>query len=505
MADRLAFLALLALAACLGLGDIAPLTPINTVVLHSVHALLPLALGLALVAQVRKRQWPAFPAGVGLAVAAWLAVMLLSAAAAPANRAEALSALQRPASGVLLAWAVCAVCSDRRRWRQLAQAIALGGLAVAVLGLAQASGVPVALNWLEALHDGLIPIGDVPRITSTLSHPNVAAVVLEVSLPLVIAWTWSGARRWRIPLSLGVIATLVAVALTFSRAGIVAGMSGLLILAGICVARGDWRRLALLSVAALAVPATLAWAAMSEAGLERRLTAGFGPESSVHTPAPSRLEFWTVAWEIGRDHPWLGIGPDNYRWRFSSYSGVIADDLGVHAHNQYLEALADTGWPGLAALTWLFASILRAAVGRLRLPDTDWPLRAAVVASLTIWLIHALLDDFERFWPANVAFWLIVGLSLRLPTRQPAQRLEQVFGRVALAHEAAHPSPQGLVPLLGPAAQGNQLTRGVRGSQAIQLAARAQTGQVPVEQDDGRPGALHQIDQTLGSSAISDD
>src|SRR5207248_2152526 len=103
---------------------------------------------------------------------------------------------------------------------------------------------------------------------------------------------------------------------------------------------------------------------------------------------------------------------DNFRWQFGSYTGVPVDNLGIHAHNEYLEALADTGVLGLLSFVWLCSAVLRTAIGRLRQTSSDWPWRAALLASVCAWLVHALLDDFERFWPASVAFWLIVGLSL---------------------------------------------------------------------------------------------
>jgi putative inorganic carbon (HCO3(-)) transporter len=116
-----------------------------------------------------------------------------------------------------------------------------------------------------------------------------------------------------------------------------------------------------------------------------------------------------------RDHPWLGVGPDNFRWQFASYSGVPVDNLGVHAHNQYLEALANTGVLGLATFGWLLVRLVRIAFDGVQdsLMTVDWPWRAALLASLCAWLAHALLDDFERFWPASVAFWLLAGLNLR--------------------------------------------------------------------------------------------
>ena len=86
------------------------------------------------------------------------------------------------------------------------------------------------------------------------------------------------------------------------------------------------------------------------------------------------------------------------------------------------------------ALGWLLVCLLRTALAGLRsncaparlTGRDDWPWRAAVLASLSAWLLHAVLDDFERFWPASVAFWLIAGLSLRSvhnPQRLNSQKM----------------------------------------------------------------------------------
>jgi O-antigen ligase len=422
--DRLAFATLVLVALSLGLGDIAQVTPVDTVLLNGVRALLPLTIGLTILTALRKHRWPVFPRRLSLPLAAWLLITLLSAALAPTNRVEALAALERPVAGALLAWATYALCATPKRWLVLARAVALGGLAIALVGLAEALGTPPILAWLASLHDGQVPIGDVPRIAATLSHPNVAAILLELSLPLLIAWMWSAARPWRWLVVSGALGTLLALVLTFSRAGLVAAVMSLAVMARVSIARGGRRRLVTLGFVALAVPPALLYAALTAPGLDRRLTAELTAQSS--TVQPPRSVYWQVGLDMVRDNPWLGVGPYNYRWRFASYAGLAADNLGVHAHNQYIEALADTGIIGLLTLGWLLAALLRTAVDGVRAsgaalgqaePD-DWPWRAAVLASLSAWLVHALLDDFERFWPASVAFWLIVGLI------QSAQRLK---------------------------------------------------------------------------------
>jgi hypothetical protein len=197
MLDRLAFTCLCLLAVSLGVGDIAQVTPFDTAVLNGVHGLLLLVIGLTLVAHIARGQRPAFPSSLALPMAAWLCVLLASAALAAGHRADALASLERPAGGALLAWAVVALCRTETRWVRLSSAIALGGLAIALVGLAEASGAPALSGWLALLRDGPIPIGDVPRIASTLSHPNEAAMLLELTLPLLVAWAWSASQPWR--------------------------------------------------------------------------------------------------------------------------------------------------------------------------------------------------------------------------------------------------------------------------------------------------------------------
>jgi O-antigen ligase len=415
--ERMAAASLILLALTFGLGDIAQVTPLDALVLNAVHSLLLLVLGLTLLSALRQHRLPSFPRPLALPTSAWLAILLISATLADSHRSDAIASLERPACGALLAWAVYDLCGTTPRWQRLLHALALGGLAVALIALAEASGAPIVLNWLTGLQEGAVPIGDVPRVAATLSHPNEAAMLLELSLPLLVAWAWTASPAWRLPLVGATLSTLLAIVQTFSRAGIVAALIAMGVLGAITVSHHERRRLVPLGVAALIVPLGLAWAALADPGLDRRLTAGIDESSALQ---PARTEFWSVAIGMLRDHPWFGVGPDNYRWQFMAYSGVDADNLGIHAHNQYLETLADTGVLGLITFAWLLIALLRVALRRLRDASAEWHWRAALLASLTAWLVHALLDDFERFWPTSAAFWLITGLTLcqpRLTTR----------------------------------------------------------------------------------------
>ncbi len=432
---RLAFAALVLLCLTFGLGDIAAVSPITSVLLNAVHALLLATIVLALVARiatrsgnfdrgVASRRWPSYARELSQSVAVWLLVLVASAGLAATHRLDALAALDRPATGALLVWTVYELCGARGRWLRVAQAFTLGGLFVAASALAEATGFPVFTDVLGALRDGPIPIGDVPRVAATLSHPNEAAMLLELTLPLAIAWCWSAPRRWRAPPLFAAAALLLALVLTFSRAGIVVALGELVVLGALYWYARDgpaprlstngtarWRLLSLGGLA-LVVPLALGWASIADPGLGRRLMAGVDESSAIQ---PARTEFWSVAISMFRSRPLLGIGPDNFRWQFVDYSGVPQDNLGIHAHDQYLEALADTGVAGALSLAWVFVVSVRLALRRLRTNGADWPWRAAMLASLGAWLAHALVDDFERFWPTSVAFWLVVALTVSCP------------------------------------------------------------------------------------------
>jgi hypothetical protein len=132
-------------------------------------------------------------------------------------------------------------------------------------------------------------------------------------------------------------------------------------------------------------------------------------------PLPVRIQLWTAAWEMFRDYPLLGVGVDNFHVRFGDYSGVEESKTGTHAHSLYLESLADTGVIGTLTLAWLLLTAAYLACrGLLSEPDRSrWILRAALLASLTAWVVHGVVDDLQRFWPVGVALWVILGLIAR--------------------------------------------------------------------------------------------
>jgi O-antigen ligase len=132
---------------------------------------------------------------------------------------------------------------------------------------------------------------------------------------------------------------------------------------------------------------------------------------STHRPEVELRERWVAARDslgIVRDHPWLGAGLGSFETAFPRYHSFPTDFLWDHAHNDYAEALAETGLTGgaaiLSALGLFFWLAFRNLRERLRHP-AGWMQFAAAIGCCGL-LVHSFAD-FNLHMPANAA-WFVV-------------------------------------------------------------------------------------------------
>jgi O-antigen ligase len=125
---------------------------------------------------------------------------------------------------------------------------------------------------------------------------------------------------------------------------------------------------------------------------------GFGdvrgqPISDANYAVLERLAHWQAAWEMAADAPWLGVGFGNYAAAYPRYALVNWPLALGHAHNYYLNLLAETGIIGLAAycvlMIGLFVLCARAA---RRLEGARRGLAIGALAALTHLAVHSLFD-----------------------------------------------------------------------------------------------------------------
>jgi putative inorganic carbon (HCO3(-)) transporter len=107
-----------------------------------------------------------------------------------------------------------------------------------------------------------------------------------------------------------------------------------------------------------------------------------------------RLAHWQTAQEMARYHFWTGVGLGNYQIVYPGYALMNWPNSLGHAHNIYLNFLAETGIVGLVAYLALWASIMWQTWRVTRQVDV-WR-RSAAVGLLGTWThlsVHHLVDN----------------------------------------------------------------------------------------------------------------
>ena len=107
-----------------------------------------------------------------------------------------------------------------------------------------------------------------------------------------------------------------------------------------------------------------------------------------------RMAHWQAAWDMFLDHPWLGVGFGNYAVAYPAYSLPRWDDPLGHAHNYFLNVLAETGAVGAFAYFGLWVAIFGLGWRAVRRGNSTWrPIAAGLCGALVALTIHNLFDN----------------------------------------------------------------------------------------------------------------
>ncbi len=300
---------------------------------------------------------------------------------------------------------------DQRAVWRIVDGFVAGAAVVALIGLIQYA---FGINVITA-EQGF------RRLRSVYGSPNNAALYLGRALPVLLAVTaFAKTRQRRLVYGMFIGPVALAMLLSFSRAAILLGVPcsllALGVLAGCCDKRGRtrrWRRIALVLVFIAAISVIPLLSTPRFAGL-------LDPHSGTLF---FRLQLWRASWKMFGDHPWLGVGPDNflyqYRGRYILPSAWQEPHLS-HAHNILLTYATRLGIPGLAVGIWLHVAFWQQGRHSLTLGNSGDRLTAStrdrrvlalgLMGSLAYTWAHGLVDASYFFTDLALAFLLGLGL-----------------------------------------------------------------------------------------------
>jgi O-antigen ligase len=317
-------------------------------------------------------------------------------------------------------WIVFFLCAQAFRERadlvMVAWFLIILGFFVALFGIAQHFTSQGTVYWFRQLREG----GDVfgPYV-----NRNHFAGFIELTVPVGMSLLiFRGVRRDLFPMvGLLTIIPIGALILAASRGGIVSFAVEIGVLALLArTRRRDSPRIIAIGAIALGAVVLILWLGAG-AALERFSTTRAGDATLVR-----RASMFRGAEHVFFDYPIKGAGlgalVSVYPRYETIYDGYVVD----HVHNDYIEALAETGlvggFCGLAFLWLLFREARKSFTAEQG--HFSRSLHAGAIAALCGLLVHSFVD-FNLHIPANALLFLLqayLATSPPLPSQAPAKR-----------------------------------------------------------------------------------
>ncbi|MDQ3569400.1 MAG: O-antigen ligase family protein [Actinomycetota bacterium] len=341
---------------------------------------------------IERRQQRNLPT-LGFVTLLFLAVTIVGLARTP-DMGDALPVLRSTATGIAFFFVIASQIRTRRQIQWVVSGASVGALLIG--GYATWEYVSGSGSFGFITSSGAL----VGRVTAGFGHPNQLGGFLLLVLPVAMAGVGL-CRRGRSLYLIAVVLAAIGIYASFSRAALVA-------LAMVPLAFLRWRH----TLVVVPVLACITLVAIPDLIQER-----FATLTPRGAEVAGRSDYWRTAGTIWADQPVLGAGlgsfPSAYaRTRLAGKQFLPSTALQSppHAHNLFLQLLAEQGVAGLVALLAVLAASLHWIL-RMRRARERWIRLTsnALLASLAAFLVHNLFDLtlLER---TAVYFWALLGL-----------------------------------------------------------------------------------------------
>lgn len=302
-----------------------------------------------------------------------------------------------------------------------------------LVGMLLLAGVTQALVgiWQFGLRgDGpehFLVLGRFYRAYGTFEQPNPFGGYLNLSALLamgvmvgLLAYGWQvwrgrganglSARFWLALLltSSGLVLTTLGVAASWSRGawlGFAAGTAVLLLF----LPRRPSLGLLFVVVALLAFGLAFALGLVPTAVTAR--IAGFAQDltfgdvrgvdiNDANYAVLERLAHWQAAFDMARDHLWTGVGFGNYEPAYADYALINWPAALGHAHNYYINLLAEVGVLGLVTYLVLWTAVFWQTLRTVR--GQTWPARGVALGLLAAWTALSVHHFVDKLYVNNI-------------------------------------------------------------------------------------------------------
>ena len=314
---------------------------------------------------------------------------------------------------LLYYWIALEGLGDRARIQWAVLGILVLGVFESLYGLFQlATGSNTILWWENPFSSNVV--------TGTFVNRNHLAGFLSMGLCLGIGYLWGitgGSGRIRrgrrkkllrermagLAETFGYRGALVTLALALmlaallasaSRGGVVSFVVGVVFMVGLILARGfrSWKGFAIMAVLSVVMSYVGYVAADRLVGRLASFSAGL----------EDRLAMARGAWTMAREFLVTGSGAGTFEYVFPRFQEVHLSKIVDHAHNDWVQVVAELGVPGFLAAAAGVVAFLVMAVGRWRERHDPFALGIGLggIGAVVAMAVHSL-SDFNMRIPAN--------------------------------------------------------------------------------------------------------
>lgn len=420
---RLPWLAWVGLAAVLPFSSAVDIGPLSTTDL-----LLAAVLAIWFADGVRRRSLRLDPSLLPGLIAIYLSALLITSLGA-VDLAEAAAEVIKWVEVLVVVWvAGQSLAGEQKRW--VALGLLVGGALQGLLGLYQFA--------FRVGPDAFVLFERFMRAAGTFGQPNPYAGYLGLTLPVAVSltiWAWQRtitlspheqgrlyALRWLVVLAGATGLLGLGLLASWSRGGWLGALAGV----GFVIVFRSRRALIASLIGGVVLLTTVALGGLNSAIIPAPISQrvadvpayfGVGIEAVINQPITDdnfsvieRLAHWIAALRMWESAPWLGVGPGNYNAVYPDVRLPRWEDPLGHAHNIYLNVLAESGLLGLAAYLLFWALTVAWLWRQMRsVPAESWEAALyigvlGVIAHLTV---HNFFDNlYVQGIFLHLAFWL---------------------------------------------------------------------------------------------------
>ena len=283
-------------------------------------------------------------------------------------------------------------------WKQFFWFAMLFGFVVCTFGVLQHLTFNGKIYWVREMRFGGIPFG--PYV-----NRNHFAAFAELFIPISLVPLLLGKVRRERLFIVGIFTVLQigSLLLSVSRGGIASFAVQIAVLAfWLALRRPDRNQLLAGGAILLVVVLLISWLGV------RQISQRFTALQSLDISTGKRASMRADTLRIFRDHPIIGTGLGTIQIVFPPYETLYDGKIVNHSHNDYLEALAETGALGGLCCAWFLVALFTQAWTRVAPHNRSFAamLQFSALLGCVGFLVHSLVD-FNLHIPVNAMLFFV--------------------------------------------------------------------------------------------------